>query len=99
MAVESNQSAQNSGQGAGTVGQGVGRDVNASFGFGDIKPDLTGMLSNLGASTSSATSGAVTVGDRIIGGTKSSRQFGLVKILAIGATVAILLKLYKKMKG
>lgn len=87
------QTNQNSGQGAGTVGQGVGRDVNISaslLGIGDIMPDL----SNLGASTATSTSGAVTVGDRIMGGEK--RQFGLVKILAIVAGVAIFIKLLKK---
>lgn len=88
MALASNQNNQNSGQGAGTVGQGVGRDVNSSIGGLD--------LSSIGAATSSATSGAVTVGDRIIGGTKSSRQYGIVKILALIAGAAILLKLYKK---
>ena len=88
MALSSEQNNQNAGQGAGTVGQGVGRDVNASIGGLD--------LSNLGAATSSATSGAVTVGDRIIGGNKSSRQYGIVKILAFVAGAAILYKLYKK---
>ena len=88
MALVSEQTNQNSGQGAGTVGQGIGRDVNASIGGIDF--------SNLGAATSSATSGAVTVGDRILGGTKSRRQFGLVKILALIAGAAILYKLYKK---
>ena len=88
MALSSEQYNQNQGQGAGSVGQGIGRDVNASIGVLD--------LSNLGAATSSATSGAVTVGDRILGGTKSSRQFGLVKILAFIAGAAILYKLYKK---
>lgn len=88
MALVSEQSNQNHGQGAGTVGQGIGRDVNASIGGLD--------LSNLGAATSSATSGAVTVGDRILGGTRSSRQFGIVKILALVAGAAILYKLYKK---
>lgn len=88
MALASEQANQNSGQGAGTVGQGIGRDVNASIGGLD--------LSNLGAATSSATSGAVTVGDRIFGGTKSTRQFGIVKILALVAGAAILYKLYKK---
>ena len=88
MAISSEQYNQNDGQGAGTVGQGVGRDVNSSIGGLDF--------SGIGAATSSATSGAVTVGDRILGGTKSSRQYGLVKILAIVAGAAILLKLYKK---
>ena len=96
MATSSEQSNQNSGYG-GTVGQGIGRDVNASIGIGDITlPNLSGAFSNFGTATSSATSGAVTVGDRILGGTKSTRQFGLVKILALVAGVAILYKLYKK---
>lgn len=91
MALSNTQSNQNQGQGAGSVGQGVGRDVNASIGGLD--------LSKIGSATSSATSGAVTVGDRIFGGNKSSRQFGLVKILALFAGAAILLKIYKKKKG
>lgn len=87
--AETNVSGNDGNGGSGIVGW---RDAYTTLGAVD-------MLNNFGAATSSATSGAVTVGDRIIGGTKSSRQFGLVKILAIGATVAILLKLYKKMKG
>lgn len=91
VGLVSEQENQNAGYGAGTVGQGIGRDVNASLGGLD--------LSHIGAATSSATSGAVTVGDRILGGTKASRQFGLVKILALSAATAILLKLYKKKRG
>ena len=93
MAITSSQNNQNSGQGAGSVGQGVGRDVNSSIGGLD--------LSGIGSAKSSAeaTSGAVTLGDRILGGNKSSRQFGLVKILVLIAGAAILLKIYKKAKG
>lgn len=90
MANSAEQTNQNSGQGAGTVGQGVGRDVNASIGGFD--------LSNLGASTATSTSGAVTVGDRILGGS-SKRQFGLVKILAVVAGVAIIIKILKSKGG
>jgi len=90
MALSSEQYNQNAGTGAGQVGQGVGRDVNASIGGLD--------LSGIGAATSSATSGAVTVGDRIIGGTSARRQYGLVKILAVIAGAYILLKVYKKVR-
>ena len=89
MANSAEQTNQNSGQGAGTVGQGIGRDVNASIGGLD--------LSNLGASTATSTSGAVTVGDRIMGGEK--RQFGLVKILAVVAGIAIFIKIFKSKGG
>lgn len=67
---------------------GVLRDVNASIGALDF-------LNNFGASTSSATTGAVTLGDKIIGGNKSDRQFGLVQTLAIIAGVVIVVKLWK----
>lgn len=89
----SEQAVSNSGQ---SNSSGV-RDVNASIGgfdFNALNP--SNFLNGLNSSTSSATSGAVTVGDRILGGSKSSRQFGLVKILALVAGGAILLKLYKK---
>lgn len=69
---------------------GVLRDVNASLGALDA-------LNNFGAATSSATSGAVTTGDRIIGGVKG-RQIGIVKILALFAAAAVLLKIYKESK-
>lgn len=97
----SSQYNQNSGQGAGSVGQGVGRDVNASLGKLEIAPDLSNFMRDFGSAKSAATStsGAVTVGDRIIGGNKSSRQFGIVKILALFGACALLFKLYKKMKG
>lgn len=67
---------------------GMWRDINASLGAFDL-------LNNLGASTSSAVSGTVTIGDRIIGGGSSSTQFGVVKILALVAGTAILIKLYQ----
>lgn len=95
VAMVSEQQNQNAGQGAGTVGQGVGRDVNASIGGFDLSEFMKGF----GASSATSTSGAVTVGDRILGGTKSSRQFGIVKILALFAGAAVLFRLYKKMKG
>lgn len=76
--------------GSGASGSLVGwRDAYTTLGAAEL-------LNNFGAATSSATSGAVTVGDRILGGSKSSRQFGLVKILALAAAGAVLLKLYKK---
>lgn len=67
---------------------GVLRDVNASIGALDF-------LNNFGASTSSAMTGAVTLGDKIVGGNKSDRQFGLVKILTIIAGGIIIVKLWK----
>lgn len=69
--------------------QGFFRDANATVGALDL-------LNNFGAATSSATSGAVTTGDRLIGGSK--RQFGIVKILAVFAATAILLKIYSESK-
>lgn len=94
MAISSEQDNQNSGVGANTVGQGVAlRDMNASFGL-----DMTGMLSDFGASSATSTSGAVTVGDRILGGS-SKRQFGLVKILAVVAGIAIFIKIFKSKGG
>lgn len=86
-----NTSSQNTNTSGGTsanTGQLALRDLNSSIGGLD--------LSNLGAATSSATSGAVTTGDRIIGGNQSKRQFGIVKVLALFAGVAILIKLYKE---
>lgn len=69
-----------------------GRDLNTTIGGFD----LAGMLSSIGAATSSSTSGAVTVGDRIVGGTRSSRQLGLVKVMVMIAGAAILFKIFKK---
>lgn len=72
-----------------TNSNGFFRDVNASIGGLDL-------LNGVGAATSSATSGAVTVGDRIFGGNKSKRQFGIVKIMALFAGAAILYKFVVK---
>lgn len=92
MALGENNIGQTGGSGQQSVGQGAAwRDTY-----------LGGLdLSKFGASESSATStsGAVTIGDRIIGGNKSSRQYGIVKILALFAGAALLLKLYKKKRG
>ena len=68
---------------------GILRDVNASLGGLDL-------LNGLNSASSSATSGAVTVGDRILGGNKAKRQFGIVKILVLFAGAAILYKIVKK---
>lgn len=71
--------------GGGASGNLVGwRDANNSIGslFGD-------------SGRSSATSGNITTGDRIIGGTKQGFKLGLVKILAVGALVAIVVKIWK----
>lgn len=98
VALSSEQSNQNSGTGQNSVGQGAAwRDINASIGG----LDLSGFMEGFGSARSSATStsGAVNVGDTILGGNKSRRQFGLVKILALFAGAAVLLKLYKKMRG
>lgn len=70
--------------GGGASGNLVGwRDANNSIGslFGD-------------SGRSSATSGNIYTGDRIVGGSKGF-QIGLVKILAIGALVAIVVKIWK----
>lgn len=86
-----NTSSQNTNTTGGTssnVGEVALRDLNSSIGGFD--------LSNFGAATSSATSGAVTTGDRILGGNQGKRQFGIVKMLALFAGAAILIKLYKE---
>lgn len=78
----------NSGGSNQTSGNLVGwRDANNSIGslFGD-------------SGRSSATSGNITTGDRIIGGQKSGLKIGIVKILAFGALVAIALKILKGSK-
>lgn len=84
----------NSGGSTQTGGGLVGwRDANLSVGGLDF--------SGIGAdsSRSSATSGNIEVGDRIIGGGKSGGlQLGLVKILAIGALIAIVVKIWKGSK-
>ena len=72
-----------------SMSSGFFRDVNASLGSLDL-------LNNFGAATSSATSGAVEVGDKIVGGSK--QQLGIIKILAVFAGVAILLKIYQGLK-
>ncbi len=69
------------------------RDANLSVGGLDF--------SGIGAhrSSASATSGNIEVGDRILGGGKSgSLQLGIVKILAIGALIAIVVKIWKGKK-
>lgn len=65
------------------------RDANLSVGG----LDFSGIASD--SSRASATSGNIEVGDRILGGGKGSLQLGLVKILAIGALVAIVVKIWK----
>lgn len=87
----------NIGQTGGTGGSGVVGFRDAYTTLGAL--DLSNIMRDFGAAHSSATSGAVTVGDRILGGKKSSRQFGIVKILALFAGAAVLFRLYKKMKG
>lgn len=87
----------------GTLSQGVDnqnststgylRDVNAQIGALELPSNF---LNNFGAATSSAMSGAVTVGDRILGGSK--QQFGVVKILVLIAGAALLIKVYKGFK-
>lgn len=83
-------------QNVGTTGGSGGSGI---VGFRDAYTNLGAMelLNNLGASTSSATSGNITTGDRIIGGSKGFK-IGLVKILAFGALVAIVLKIWKGKK-
>ena len=84
-------------QNVGTTGGSGGSGV---VGWRDAYTNLGAMelLNNLGASTSSATSGNITVGDRILGGAKTDFKFGLVKILALGALVAIVFKIWKGKK-
>lgn len=87
----------NVGQTGGSGGSGIvgWRDAYTTLGA----LDFSNLARNLGAATANSASGAVTVGDRIIGGSKAVRQLGLVKILAIFAGAAVLFKLYKKTKG
>lgn len=89
----------NIGQTGGSGGSGIVGFRDAYTTLGAL--DLSNIMRDFGAAHSAATStsGAVNVGDRIIGGNKSSRQLGIVKILAIFAGGAVLLRLYKKMKG
>lgn len=81
-------SAQNTNSTGSTAGT-VLRDVNASASLGEF-------LNGLNSATSSAMTGAVTIGDRIIGGGKNSgRQFGLLQTLAVVAGVIIIFKMYQ----
>lgn len=76
------------GSGGGASGNLVGwRDANNAI--GDLFSD---------SSKASASSGNITVGDVIMGGTKKSLEFGLVKILAILAGLAIVVKIWKGKK-
>ena len=86
MADSINSTQQTSSTGSNT---GYFRDVNASASLGEF-------LNNFNASTSSATSGNITVGEKNIGASKSSSQFSILKILVIVAGAGILLKLYKE---
>lgn len=87
-------STSNSGGSTNTGGGLVGwRDVNASIGG----LDLSGLFSK--TSNPNATSGNIEVGDRILGGSKGiTFKFGLVKILALIAGVAIVVKIWKGSK-
>ena len=82
--ISSEQQTQSTGSTAGTVL----RDVNASASLGEF-------LNNFNASTSSALGGTVSVGDRILGGSKSERQFGILQTLALVAGGVIIFKLWK----
>lgn len=81
--ISSTQSTDSTGSNAG-----VFRDVNASASLGEF-------LNNFNASTSSALGGTVSVGDRILGGSKSERQFGILQTLALVAGGVIIFKLWK----
>lgn len=73
----------------GSTGGTLFRDVNASASLGEF-------LNNFNASTSSADSGHITVGDKIIGGQKSAQsQFSILKILAIAGIGFLAYKIYK----
>ena len=86
MADSINSTQQTSSTGSNT---GYFRDVNASASLGEF-------LNNFNASTSSATSGNITVGDKIIGGSKSAQaQFSILKILAIAGIGLVAYKIYK----
>ena len=85
MATASQEITNSGGGSSGASGNLVGwRDANNSIGslFGD-------------SGRASATSGNITVGDVIMGGTKKDFKLGLVKILAFGALVAIGFKIWK----
>lgn len=81
----------NSGGSTNTGGGLVGwRDANASIGG----LDMSGMFSD--SSKASATSGNITLGDTIMGGTsQKSFKFGIVKVFAVLAGVAIIVKIWK----
>ena len=88
-ATQSTTNSGGSSQSSGVVGW---RDANLSVGG----LDMSGLFSD--SSKTSATSGNIEVGDRILGGSKSSFKFGLVKILALVAGVAIVVKIWKGSK-
>lgn len=83
--INSTQQTSSTGSNSGTLF----RDVNASASLGEF-------LNNFNASTSSADSGHITVGDKIIGGQKSAQtQFSILKMLAIAGIGLIAYKIYK----
>lgn len=84
------QTTTNSGGTTNTGGGIVGwRDANLSIGGFDLS----------GFGSSSAKSGDISTGDRILGGNKKeSLKFGLVKMLAVLAGVAIIFKIWKGKK-
>lgn len=87
------QTTTNSGGTTNTGGGMVGwRDANLSVGG----LDLGGLFSD--SSKATATSGNISYGDRIVGGSKNTLQFGLVKMLALFAGVAIIVKIWKGKK-
>ena len=79
------------------IGQTGGSGGSGIVGWRDAYTTL-GALDFSTPSTANATSGYVTVGDRIIGGNKASRQFGIVKFLAFFALTAVAYKIYKSSK-
>lgn len=79
------------------IGQTGGSGGSGIVGWRDAYTTL-GALDFSTPSTANATSGYVTVGDRIIGGNKSSRQFGIVKFLTFFALTAVAYKIYKSSK-
>lgn len=83
-------------QNVGTTGGSGGSGI---VGWRDAYTNLGAMelLNNLGASTSSATSGNITTGDRIIGGSKGLK-IGLVKLLCVLSFGVIVFKIWKGKK-
>lgn len=79
------------------IGQTGGSGGSGIVGLRDAYTTL-GALDFSTPSTANATSGYVTVGDRIIGGNKASRQFGIVKFLTFFALTAVAYKIYKSSK-